>query len=178
MIMRNIWFAILIIGIISVLGFILLQEDNSGEIVFNQVELSSNNSIINNTQFAYYDTILSVGLDALNVKGATVVIDNLSEPAKENFGGDLRAHVRFFNGIFYLFLGDVRKSESFDVLSHEMVHITQYLDGNLVYENDLLTWMGQDYNLETIEYDERPWEREAYSLQTDLSREISKILIK
>lgn len=178
MIMRNIWFVILIVAVLSLLGFIFLQDNNSGEIVFNEVELSSNNSISNNTPITYYDTIMSVGLDVLNVKGVSVVIDELSEPAKENFGGDLRAHVRFFNGVFYIFLGDVKKSESIDVLSHEMIHITQYLDGKLVYEENQLNWNGQIYTLENIEYDERPWEREAYSLQTDLSREISKILIK
>lgn len=172
--------------ILSILALLLifsvffgsLSTDAYKESYFNRVELSENNLITNNEMRTFYDTILSVGLDESGIKGATVVISQLTDGAKNQFpSGELRAHVRFFNGIFYLFIDDFDRNEAIEVISHEIIHIEQYLSESLIYTEDNLLWNGQEYDLENLEYDERPWERDAFNRGGFLGQKIEKILI-
>lgn len=165
----------MVFGLISWLVFSDVDSDKP----FESVELSYNNTISNGLFPKYIDTVLHVGLDVAGVKGVTVVINQLTDEAKSNFSsGELKAHIRYFNGIFYLFTNEMSRKESIEVMSHEIIHIKQYNDGILVYENNEVYWNGQLFLLEDVDYDNRPWEREAFSLQSDVSNQISEILIK
>ena len=56
------------------------------------------------------------------------------------------------------------------VLAHEMVHLKQFVTGELVEHNEEhFTWKGTDfYHVRDIEYKRRGWEREALNLQSKL----------
>ena len=55
-------------------------------------------------------------------------------------------------------------SDMMKTLAHEMVHAKQYLRGELNgYSN---SWKGK--RLKTYEYDNQPWEKEAYKLEDKL----------
>lgn len=166
-----------IIIMISALFFYLFNVEQK-ENYFNRVELSENNLITNNEKKQFYDTILSVGLDESGIKGISVVISELSEGAKAQFSsGELRAHIRFYNGIFYLFIDDFERREAIEVISHEVIHIEQYLTQSLIYNEQGLWWNDQEYDLDNLEYDERPWERDAFTRGGFLGHKIEKILI-
>lgn len=166
---RNILIALL--SALVVLSTILFFTVNvsAKEEYFNQVELSDNNFVTNNLGFEFYDTIISIGLDEAGIKGANVVVSELSSTAKDQFSsGELKAHVRLFNGTFYLFLDKYDRKEAIEVISHEIIHMVQYNNGQLVYENNELYWEGEKYDLENLDYENRPWERDAFSNQSGL----------
>ena len=154
----------LIIGIISVITLALFN--NKEEEYFNQIELPTTNIVVNSLDNVhYYDTILAVGMDGVGLNGVTVVLNDMSDAAKKQFDGELKAHIRLHNGIYYLFVGALNRAEAIEVISHEIVHIQQYQSGELVYENGEVKWQGEVYTLEE-EYERRPWEREAFSKQS------------
>jgi len=166
--------SVLFLGIIS---FLLIDTNVRDESYFNQVELSENNFITLSEQNTFYDTIISVGLDEAGISGVNVVVSELTFGAKEKFDyGELKAHVRYFNGTFYLFLDEYNRREAIDIICHEIIHISQYNTGQLSYENGELYWEGRLYDLENLDYDNRPWERDAFSRESVLASKVFKKL--
>lgn len=150
---------------------------NSTEKPFNQIELSNNNQIENNTAITFIDTIASVGLDELGLKGIKLLIYPLTDAAKDNFNGELKAHIRYFEGTYYLFIDEMSREKSITVVSHELIHITQYHSGVLDYLGDgNILWQGDLYSVKEIEYEGRPWETDAYARESELSTKVSGIL--
>lgn len=165
----------LIIILVLVFGlFNRLSATEDG--YFKEVELSQSNSVYNKEMPSFYDTIVSVGLDAAGITGTYVVIGQLSDAAREQFNGELKAHIRYYNGVYYLFTNEMDRVEAIRVISHELIHINQYNSGQLIYEDGELTWNNQKYDLSTLDYDYRPWEKDAFDKEGDLSNKISEIL--
>ena len=53
-------------------------------------------------------------------------------------------------------------------LAHEMVHLKQFVRGELFdYESGRVQWKSRAYS-EKIHYDDHPWEKEAYRLESEL----------
>ena len=173
-----------IISIVSILVILLvviffIVPASSEEKYFNKVELSHNNVITNSNGIAYYDTILSVGLDQMNLVGTLIVISELSNAAKEQFADrELKAHIRYYNGTYYLFISNLNRDEAIEVICHEIIHINQYYSGRLFYDESGITWEGQLLQVDTYEYDSRPWETEAFIKGNNLSNIVSDILYK
>lgn len=62
-----------------------------------------------------------------------------------------------------------------EIIAHEFVHVHQMTRGDLVfdYNNMLFHWKGKTYDkatLDTIEYNDRPWEAEAKKLEKELAQ--------
>ena len=55
--------------------------------------------------------------------------------------------------------------EQMGVLAHEMVHAKQFLRGQLTAEG---AWRWKGRNANGFEYENQPWEKEAYKLEKDL----------
>ena len=171
----------IVLGVIIVLIIILMVYlSTKEEKPFNQVQLDTQtNFVSNNTEFDYYDTIVYVGLKELGLEGIDITISPLSETARQNFqssGGDLYAHLRELNGKYYLFILPSSKSQSMTIISHELIHLTQYHSKRLTYDNGNVTWEGREYGVEEISYNLRPWEDEAFQMEGELSNRITKIL--
>ena len=166
--------SVLLVGLLS---FLLINTSVKEEDYFNQVELSDKNFITNTTVNTFYDTIVSVGLDEAGISGVNVVVSELSDGAKEKFDyGELKAHVRYFDGRFYLFIEPLNRRKAITVIAHEIVHMRQYFDGTFQYDDGKITWNGQDYLLEDINYDDRPWETEAFQMESQLASQISDVV--
>jgi hypothetical protein len=167
------------LGLIFIVAIILFATNvKASEEPFKEVVLSGNNTVSNNVSISYLDTIMSVGLDKMGIEGITVVISDLSDAAKDQFNGELKAHVRFFNGVYYLFIDKLGRHESMRVIAHEIIHINQYNTGKLYYDqNGQLFWDGELFDLNNIEYEIRPWERDAYSDEGKLYSEMYRTLV-
>lgn len=61
------------------------------------------------------------------------------------------------------------------ILCHEMIHLSQYERGDLEISPDFkqVTWKGNKYS-NSVEYKDREWEEEAFSLQNKLWKEFKK----
>lgn len=169
---------LIILGIfVLVLGsFVLYKSQTESEPSFKPVDLQQDNYVLNNSLPSYYDTIVSIGLELAGIKGVSVTIEQLSDAAKQSFSGELNAHVRYLNGQFYLFIDPLTKRRAITIISHEIIHMKQYLDGTFQYEDGRITWNGDAYLLEDINYDDRPWETEAFQMESQLASQISEVV--
>jgi predicted metallopeptidase len=68
------------------------------------------------------------------------------------------------------------RGEAIKVISHEIIHIYQYNSGQLFYENGEITWNFKKYDLSSLDYDNRPWEKEAFDNEDVLSKKIFEAL--
>jgi hypothetical protein len=121
---------------------------------------------------------MSVGLDQAGISGIQVQIQELSDKSKDAFDGELKAHVRYFDGMYYLFIDNFGRKEAIEVISHEIIHIAQYQSRQLTYDNfvGILEWEGQPFDALQLEYNNRPWEKDAFDKQGQLESKIYKVL--
>ena len=94
--------------------------------------------------------------------------------ASEDFGGteivsrNIKNQAREFNMILHPHIG---AQSILETIMHEMVHIKQYVTGELTEYQD--TW--KNYNLEPIEdYYDHPWEIEAHGVEVGLFRRFAE----
>lgn len=172
---------IILLGVLVLLSvLILIYIIREEQKPFNQIILDTEkNSVTNTTEYDYYDTIIHVGLQELGYEGIEISVYPLSETARQNFqnsGGDLHAHLREKDGKYYLFILPSSKSQAITIISHELIHLTQYHTKKLTYENGIVNWEGKEYGVEEISYSIRPWEEEAFQLEGALTNQITKIL--
>lgn len=144
---------------------------------YKQVDLSNNNVIANYTEMKFLDTVVSVALDHEGIKDRIVVIENLSDETKENFSGELKATVVYHNSAFYLFIDEHTHEDAISTISHEVIHIEQYLNCDLVVDNKTVNWKGENWSLDNILYELRPWEAEAFDKQTIIENDVYSQLI-
>lgn len=169
---------ILIVSLILIaIGLLSLLINSNNEDYFNPIELSLNNYVTNNGLPKYLDTIITVSLDVANVQGINLVLDKISSEAQNQFsGGDLKAHMRYAYNHFYLFTDDYGRDESIEIFSHEVIHVQQYFSNDLVYDGVKVYWKGEEFDLNEIEYSDRPWEKEAFEKQGEISKQVKNIL--
>jgi len=169
---------ILVFGVIIflILFFVIVGNTKGEDRPFKQIELSNKNAVNNFENPTYYDTIIQVGLDNMGIEGVIVNVMKLSDGARSQFDGELKAHVRYVGEKFYIFIDDMDREEAITVISHEIIHMQQYLSGDLVYDGVNIIWLGQEISLDSKEYEDRPWERDAFRRENELSDNVSKIL--
>jgi hypothetical protein len=63
-----------------------------------------------------------------------------------------------------------------ETLSHEFVHIHQYLSGDLVMYPKFAIWKGEDIYFGEIPYEERPFEKDAFSNQGKYLKQLNEVL--
>ena len=149
---------------------------------FNPVEISSTNTVLNNTDKSYLDTVLYVGLKEANVNNITVVIEDMkSQPTSTKDDLVLDAYViETSDNIFYVVIRDMDRAKSISAISHEIIHIQQYIsqrlqinrDGSVMWEDMFIP------NANDIDYMSRPWESEAFKQQYDMRDQIEQELYK
>jgi len=74
---------------------------------------------------------------------------------------------------------NARLGDMINVLPHEMVHLKQFEAGRLqVIEGHAYIWEGDTTLYVDVEYNDRPYEREAFTLSPVLKRKLNSILYK
>lgn len=170
---------LLIVSPIAIVGLIIYFVVTSQEKTFQKVELNYNNTVFNFTETKYYDTIILVGLDQLGLNAININVQPLTLEAKldfQNQGGDLLAHIREFNGTYFLYISENSRDQSIKIIAHELIHLDQYNSQRLIYKNGEVFWNNKKFDLTEILYEQRPWEDDAYSRGTELESKIRSIL--
>jgi hypothetical protein len=70
----------------------------------------------------------------------------------------------------------MNRDESIEVLCHEVIHMEQYSSGDLVYDNNFIIWKGDKMELNSKEYMDRPWEKDAFDRQSQLIKSVESVL--
>ena len=169
---------LLFLGLIIVIDLILWFSLSFHSSYYNKVELSGNNLIVNKTEYSYMDTVVSVGLDKMNIKEVSVTITHLTDDIKEKFEGDepisLNAAIVGNENQFIIYVSNMDREHCIVPLSHEIIHLNQFNKGKLqVILPDKIMWDGIVLTTETIKtipYGQRSWEEEAFKFENHLGK--------
>ena len=154
------------------------------EKVFEDIDFETTNIVYNRTDREFYDEVVQVGLRELGIDSVIVSIRQITQEAKDNFDIDteLRAHIlpNVSRGNNYvIWIADMGRYESIVVLSHELIHLKQYQNKEIIIEEDGVIWKGIKFTYEDISYIEyrtRPWERDAFNRDKQLRFKMQDIL--
>lgn len=146
----------------------------------NPVDKTSN-IIYNETNMVYLDTILYVGLKYLNIKNIVILVKPLSSALNITILSDSDFSICTLpiygsTKVYIIFTKKMSRASAIHTLSHELIHIKQFIAEDLKIENTNLIWKGDTISVKTMEYRYRPWEAEAYKYQERLKRQILKDL--
>ena len=184
-----------IIGIILliIIGFILFKKSfldglkfkiNIGtyqEQTFKQFDIETTNMVANRTKDNYLDSVVYVGLNELGMDSLAITIRPITDEVKQQFDseGTLKAHILGRGRQYIIFLDDMGRDESIKVLSHELIHLRQYVTQKLILHKNEVIWDGKvisGYEVSESKYNDRPWEIEAFAEQRQLESKIRNIL--
>lgn len=167
------WLAVLVLLWV---GVFLIFRDNESKF-FHPVVLANNNLLLNAGVPRYLDTVLLVGLEQLGIRGIRITMSPLSEETKNSWDGELKAHVRYHEGHFFLFVEESGRARTMEILAHELAHVSQYLSREIVYNGGTIVfWRGKEYDLSQTDYSSRPWETEAFARQRGILKKIEGVL--
>lgn len=130
------------------------------------------------TQTTYLDTIVQVGLDALELKGVSVLVKDMD---KDRNIGDytVEAFIIGSNKQYIIFVNTMSRDTALEVLSHELIHLFQIERNKLQKRSNYIIWDGDTIlNPNELDYGDRPWEKEAFLFGRHLEKEIRKELVK
>ena len=91
----------------------------------------------------------------------------------------MQAHIRQTDGGFIIWIAELNRMQNIEVISHELIHLQQYSNKDLILteENKTLIYKDIKYEVGNLpSYDSRPWETEAFAKQEDLKTKIKNIL--
>ena len=145
------------------------------------IEIESNNIVTNRTDNEYYDNIVEVGLYELGIDCVYVRINDITDQAKSNFDIDteLRAHIIGRGNQYTIWIDEMGQDESIKVLSHELIHLEQYRNREIILEEYYVVWRGVNYtygDIERMDYLKRPWEIDAINKSKKLRESMEGIL--
>jgi hypothetical protein len=173
---------ILIILLLIVLFVVVYFLNKKEETPFKEIELPDTANFINNrTDNKYIDTVLLLAANKLGIDGAIISVFPMSDDVRINFERDNNISLKAFivgSGFQYaIFTEDLSRAESITVFSHEMIHLKQYNSNRLVVlDNGVVQWEGQKLEVNSIPYNDRPWEREAFQNERKIANDLKKIL--
>jgi hypothetical protein len=151
---------------------------------FEDIEFETTNTVYNTANKDFYDEVVQVGLRELGMDSMIVSIKQITQSSKDKFDIDteLRAHI-LPNGSrgnnYVIWIDDMGRFESIVVLSHELIHLEQYQNKELVIEEDGIVWKRIKFtyqDISYIDYRTRPWERDAFNKEKTLRFKIQDIL--
>jgi hypothetical protein len=137
--------------------------------------------VANRTEDNYLDSVVYVGLNELGMDSLAITIRPITDEVKQQFDseGTLKAHILGRGRQYIIFLDDMGRDESIKVLSHELIHLRQYVTQKLILHKNEVIWDGKvisGYEVSESKYNDRPWEIEAFAEQRQLENKIRNIL--
>lgn len=155
--------------------------DSFKEKPFKQFKIETSNVIVNKTDKDFYDEIIVVGLEKLNIDSTFVIIKPITNQAKATFDSnvELKAHIIGKDNTYVIWVDELGRYESIGILAHELIHLVQYKTKEIIVEKDFIEWKGKKYSYDDVrnmDYFERPWEQDAFSKQNELKLKIEQFL--
>lgn len=120
--------------------------------------------VLNHTKITYLDTICHAALFNLDIKGINIYIYYINDNIK-NKDLDLLMGNLWYNNNNEYFIFIKRKLDyntAIKILTHEITHINQYYNNKLIFKDNIIIWNGETYDLNLINYSNRPWEIDAF----------------
>lgn len=175
--MKNVWKWVLI-GILSIslICVVYKSRDIFMEKPFKVITLHKKSIVLNETNVPFLDTIVHLGLEELNIPETVVMLKPLNLNQFADSESEIKAYVVDISGKYVIYIQSMGRKESILVLSHEMIHISQYNSGKISLTDSGVIWKKAMLYPFNTPYDKRPWEIEAFALQGEMNVKISKQL--
>ena len=178
---------LIIILTLLLVGLIVYLNRPRPEQYFKTTPLSTNNSIYNETDMDFMDTIVSVGLSELKLNDIEVEIRPMDIMVQDKFNTDnanntLKAFiVQLSENNYMVYSGRLTREEALTMLSHELIHLKQYYTKKLILEKDKVYWDGEEmYQTEINEIEsflgKRKPEKDKYGIISNKKIYISKLI--
>jgi len=172
--------AIVIAVLVLIVGIIVLQKKKDAR-PFNHIEVPLTIVVENATDYDKADTISMYianrifDIDTLNLM-IVYIPEHLNEGEMELYG--IVQHIPFKKNQFIILLNrkNISLSKLKEILSHEFVHISQYISGDLVVYPNYAVWKGEDIYFGEVAYKDRPFEKEAFKYQGGVMSKLNKML--
>ena len=177
--MRN-WVKIVgIILLIALVIFAIYKLSTQKEKYFSTFTFERSHQVYNTTGVAYLDTIVQAGLQSLNIDTVIVIIKPLiNADGILPEGLTTKAYIKGSGRQFIIYIDNFSRDEYITILSHELIHLKQYYNGELKINSTDVIWKGDIIDLTLYTYENRPWEREAFDNENKIYFEMKKILYK
>ena len=172
---------ITIVAIFTIITIITIVQKKRDARPFNHYDFSESLAVNNMTDYDKVDTLSLylahqiLGLDTLNLI-VVYIPEHINEGETEYYG--IVQQLPFKKNQFIILLNKNKMSltKLKETLSHEFVHIQQYISGDLVVYPLYAIYKGEDVYLKEIDYEDRPFEKDAFSKQHKYKRELDKLL--
>jgi hypothetical protein len=172
---------ILIVLAIIIVGLLILLLTKK-ETTFRTYTSLNNNYIQNFVQSkTYLDTIVMVGLDKLGINGYSVQIRPQQSTIKIDDEFTTEAFIIGNENQSVIYTKEsLGRGTAIKILAHELIHLEQYRSGKIKRVGTKgVEWDGELIeDITLIPYNEREWEKEAFSKGRELEKEIRKELIE
>jgi len=146
------------------IGYILLIPSKVK--YFQTIDIPRTSVTINKTKISYLDTIVHAGLNILEIDTVFVTIRKISATSKiEEQELDILAHIIGDGNSFIIFITETKsRSEHIDIIAHELIHLKQYIDGELILfdEHGIIYKYDEWEDIRNIKYEDRLWEIDAF----------------
>ena len=174
---------LIIVLVLSVVFLVIYLNKKAVEIPFNTNDLPETSDYIGNhtENMKFIDTVLYRGIYDLGIEGVFINVFTLSDEVKINFQREnemeLEAHIVGEDPQYAIYVTDMDRRTSLRILAHELYHLQQYHTKRLINKgNGIVSWEGNDVDVLSIPYNERPWEKEAFDNQSTLEKKLIKEL--
>lgn len=176
--MRKVLKIIGIILLIIILIFIIWKITTHKEKSFNKFDFNPKHIVLNTTEISYLDTIVHSGLQNIDIDSVIIVIKPLIKINDPLISDDIeiKAYIKGEGHQYIIFISKENKINSIQFLSHELIHLEQYYNKKLIIENNIILWNNDTINIQDYNYNDRPWEKEAFSKQYSLESKMKNIL--
>lgn len=175
--MRKVLKIIGIILLLIILIFIIWKITTYKEKTFNKFDFNTKHLVLNTTEISYLDTIVHAGLQNIDIDSVIIVIKPLikiNDPLISDV--DIKAYIKGEGIQYIIFISKENKINSIQFLSHELIHLEQYYNKKLIIKNDVILWNNDTINIKDYNYNDRPWEKDAFYRQYDLESKMKNIL--
>jgi len=134
-------------------------------------------SIVNNTEYNIND-IVKLLIEIFGINNANIHVNYVPsnmQAGNIRYLGITKWH-NYSNGkVAQIFVEKgITKQKVLLALCHEFVHIKQYYDGRLKIGGTVATFDGSVYDMMEVDYMDRPWEIEAYTMQGKLYKKVKR----
>lgn len=175
--MKKIWKILLII--LGIIVFIILIYFLSKPKSMNKFTFPDTVIVNNNTEFEIDTTVKVLINKILNYDSITIYIFYLNkEMIYDDF--EIMGYIEptAYNNREYLLFINKQAEQINMLLSHEFVHLDQYMKKELILNRDLQVaiYKGDTINLLKVPYKSRPFEQDAYNRQYQILKQLNKIL--
>jgi len=175
--MKKIWKILLII--LGIIVFIILIYFLSKPKSMNKFTFPDTVIVNNNTEFEIDTTVKVLINKILNYDSITIYIFYLNkEMIYDDF--EIMGYIEptAYNNREYLLFINKQAEQINMLLSHEFVHLDQYMKKELILNRNLQVaiYKGDTINLLKVPYKSRPFEQDAYNRQYQILKQLNKLL--